>query len=587
MAETKARFIAGNFTTAGKPSDVTGATGSSQGMAVYSTVDNLPTTNLTSGDQAYVSSSNRLYISNGSGWYNVALINASPSLTISPSGTVTLAIDGSTPTVITLTGADSDTANQNLTYSVESDGSFANIATLSQDSSVFTVTPLSEAASTPGTSTLTFKVSDGIAFGSGTTQFSLTFGPDWTQSPTQTAIRPSDGGADDYFGYSAKISKNGEYAIVGANQEDYDAGNTRPNAGAAYIFVKSGGSWSQQAKLQASDALSADGFGIDVAISEDGTYAIVGANYGGTGSGNDNHGSVYVFIRSGTTWTQQQEINAGDAQEGAQFGQSIDINADGSYIAIGTPYWNSSNYGAVYVWTRSGTTWSQQQRIQQSSPGANDQFGFTTRISDNGDYIMATAPYKYSTDRGMCFVWIRSGTTWTEQASFQSTDIENEDRLGFGGDISGDGQYVIVGSSWEDGGSGNPIDRAGAAYIFLRTGTSWAQQAKLVASDAGQTDSFGYRCSISTDGSFAVVGAGLEDGGAGDPKQFHGAAYVYTRDGTTWTQARKLDAGGLLDVRDYLGETVDISGDGSVVIATARGDDDNGTDAGASYFFEA
>ena len=154
------------------------------GLVVYATLDDLPTSGLTAGDQAYVTATNRLYVSNGSGWYNVALFNATPTLSISPSGAVTLAVDGSTPTVITLTGADSDNAIAGLTYSVESDGSFANIATLSQDSSVFTITPLAEGVATPGSSTLTFKVSDGISFGSGTTQFSLTFGPDWSATPT-------------------------------------------------------------------------------------------------------------------------------------------------------------------------------------------------------------------------------------------------------------------------------------------------------------------------------------------------------------------------------------------------------------------
>ena len=142
-------------------------------MLVFSSLDSLPTSSLSAGDQALVGT--RLYISNGSGWYNVALINATPSLTIDPTGAIALAVDGSTPTVITLTGTDSDNADANLIYSVESDGSFSNIATLSQDSSVFTITPLAEDSATPGLSTLTFKVSDGISFGSGTTTFSLSF----------------------------------------------------------------------------------------------------------------------------------------------------------------------------------------------------------------------------------------------------------------------------------------------------------------------------------------------------------------------------------------------------------------------------
>ena len=148
---------------------------SSPAVQVYATKENLPATGLTSGDQAYVTNTSRLYISNGSGWYNVALINATPSLTIDPTGAIALSTEGAA-TVITLTGTDSDNAVDGLTFSVDSDGSFAGLATLSQDSSVFTITPLSEdSATTTTSSTLTFKVSDGISFGSGTSVLSLTF----------------------------------------------------------------------------------------------------------------------------------------------------------------------------------------------------------------------------------------------------------------------------------------------------------------------------------------------------------------------------------------------------------------------------
>jgi len=145
------------------------------GLTVYSTINDLPTTSLSSGDQAYVTENSRMYISNGSGWYNVALINATPSLTISPTGAITLAKDGTTTSTITLTGTDSDNADANLTFTVDSDGNFGGLATISQDSSVFTITPLTEDSATTAASTLTFKVSDGISFASGTTTFNLTF----------------------------------------------------------------------------------------------------------------------------------------------------------------------------------------------------------------------------------------------------------------------------------------------------------------------------------------------------------------------------------------------------------------------------
>jgi len=144
------------------------------GLTVYATKEDLPTSGLTAGDQAYVSANSRLYVSNGSGWYNVALINATPSLSIDPTGTIALSTTGET-TTITLTATDSDNAVAGLTYTVESDGSFGGLATISQDSSVFTITPLSEDSATTVESTLTFKASDGISFGSGQRTFTLTF----------------------------------------------------------------------------------------------------------------------------------------------------------------------------------------------------------------------------------------------------------------------------------------------------------------------------------------------------------------------------------------------------------------------------
>ena len=133
------------------------STGASEGgVTVYATKEDLPTSGLTSGDQAYVTGNSRFYISNGSGWYNVALVNATPALTISPAGIIELSTAG-TATTITLTGTDSDNAVDGLTFSVESDGSFAGLASLSQDSSVFTITPLSEDSTKTTASTITFK----------------------------------------------------------------------------------------------------------------------------------------------------------------------------------------------------------------------------------------------------------------------------------------------------------------------------------------------------------------------------------------------------------------------------------------------
>ena len=187
-------------------------TGSSVGVSVYSSLNNLPTTGLTSGDQAYVTENSRLYISNGTGWYNVAVINATPSLTLSASGTITLDSLNRTPTVITMTATDSDNADANLVLSIESGGDLFKLATVSQDSSVVTITPRTEDSATAlgfdGAATLTFKASDGINQATIQNTFTLTFEADWSanfsivktiQAPTPTA--------SNYYGSGVGVSE--------------------------------------------------------------------------------------------------------------------------------------------------------------------------------------------------------------------------------------------------------------------------------------------------------------------------------------------------------------------------------------------
>jgi hypothetical protein len=535
------------------------------GITVYSTIDNLPTTGLTAGDQAYVTTTSRLYISNGSGWYNVALINATPTLTINPSGAIALAVDGSTPTVITLTGADSDTAAANLTYSVESDGSFANIATLSQDSSVFTITPLSEAASTPGSSTLTFKVSDGLAFGSGTTAFSLTFGPDWSSTPTETKIIASDGAQNDRFGKDVAISGDGLYAIGGATYEA-DGGS---RAGAAYIFVKSGGSWSQQQKIVASDAATEHWFGNAVAINSDGTYAVVGAYqhdiYG------SNAGAAFIFTRSGSTWTQQQRIVSSSFTATGYFGSDVSINGDGTYVAVG-----AMGENAVEVFTRSGSTWSFQARCQASDGAHNTSFGTTVEISRDGTHLITGDNNKAG--GGAAYVFTRSGTSWSQQAKLVSTDLESADYFGYDVALNSDGTYAVVGSAFEDTGQTS----AGSAYVFTRSGSTWTQQAKIQASDVTGSAFFGSGTSMNSNGTFIIVGAyGLNSR--------IGSVYIFERSGSTWTQKLKLRGSDATTTYSDGGATnVSMNSDGSVVIYGHYFETVSSvTGVGAAYIYEA
>jgi len=348
-------------------------------------------------------------------------------------------------------------------------------------------------------------------YGAGGAYIFVRSGSTWTQ---QAKIMASDAQGGDNFGRSVSISSDGNTAIVGAWQEDTGAAG----AGAAYIFVRSGSTWTQQAKIQASDVQTNDYLGISVSISSDGNAAIVGSYWEDTG-GTDS-GAAYIFVRSGSTWTQQAKILGSDTSGVDWFGKSVSISGDGNTAIVGSPQEDTgaADAGAAYIFVRSGSTWAEQAKIQASDLQLSAEFGISVSISSDGNAAIVGA-YKQntgSTDDGAAYVFVRSGTSWTQQAKIQATDKEADDYFGISVSISSDGNTVVVGSPQEDTGGGN----AGAAYIFTSSGSTWAQQAKIQASDKGAGDQFGYSVSISSDANSAIVGALYKNGNAG-------AAYIF------------------------------------------------------------
>ena len=371
-------------------------------------------------------------------------------------------------------------------------------------------------------------------------------------------INASDAEAYDNFGRSVSIS--GDYAIVGASGGDDDGSAS----GSAYIIMRSGSKWSQQAKLIASDAETGDHFGWSVSIS--GNYAIVGA------IGNDSYtGSAYIFMRSDTTWTQQAKLTATDAAANDNFGWSVSISGD--YAVVGAHYDDDhgSESGSAYVFMRTDTTWSQQAKLNASDAAAYDYFA--SSISISGDYAIVGADRDDDggTSSGSAYVFVRSDTTWSQQAKLNASDAETGDI--FGESVSISGNYAIVGASGDDDGG----SESGSAYVFMRSDTIWSQQAKLNASDATVWDRFGNSVSIS--GSYVIVGA-VDDDHHGISS---GSAYVFMRTDTTWSQQSKLNASDAA-AEDLFGESVSISGDHAIV--GASGDDDGGSASGSVYIFE-
>ncbi len=357
----------------------------------------------------------------------------------------------------------------------------------------------------------------------------------------QQKLVASDRGVDDQFGSAVAIS--GDYIIVGANMEDQDAsgGATLAEAGSAYIFVKSGGVWAQQQKLVAPDRATTDAFAYSVAI--DGDYAVAGAwkedeNASG-GATMADAGSVYVFIRAGTVWSFQQKLVTNDRHINDFLGTSVSISGDyviagsegNDYNATGGGYFYAS--GAAYIFHRTGTVWSQQQKLVGSDRDDGDFCGHSVSIS--GDYAVVAA---YNDDEdvngvnplpsaGSAYIFKNNGVTWTQQQKIIASDRTEADYFASSVSISGD--YLLVGAPKEDhdANGGNSMNNAGSAYAFRRIGNTWSQRQKIVASDRSGGDEFGTSVSIS--GPYLFSGAQWDDQDENglNPLTNSGSAYIF------------------------------------------------------------
>jgi len=220
----------------------------------------------------------------------------------------------------------------------------------------------------------------------------------------------SDAAAGDSFGSSVSVS--GDTAVIGAPWDDHASG---AYAGSAYVFVLSGGVWTQQAKLTASDAAAYDWFGVSVAVSGD--TAVIGSALGDLAGGTDA-GSAYVFVRSSGVWTQQAKLTAADAAADDNFGISVSVSADTALIgACGDEHAGGAYAGSAYVFVRSGGVWTQQAKLLASDAAAYDLFGVSVAVSSDTAVIGSHRDdHAGGADAGSAYVFVRSGGVWTQQA---------------------------------------------------------------------------------------------------------------------------------------------------------------------------
>jgi hypothetical protein len=463
---------------------------------------------------------------------------------------------------------------------------------------------------------------------------------------------------DPLVGVTLAMSADGGTVAVSTPHEDSAAtgvnGNQRDesawDSGAVYVFVRSGDAWTQQAYIKASNTQSSDKFGFAVALSGDGHTLAVGATLedsaarGINASQADNSaqsaGAVYVFVRTGTAWTQQAYVKASNADAGDQFGWSVALNHDGTTLVVGAQSEASaatgtngnqadnsaSDAGAAYVFVRKGATWTQQAYIKGSNTQGGDRFGFCVALSGDGNTLGVCG---YDEDggaagvngvsdegapgSGAAYVFVRRGTTWSQEAYVKASNTIRNSAFGSSLVLSADGNTLAVCAADEDGlsrgingdQSSLPVDEgsAGAVYVYGRTNGVWTQQAYVKSFNIGPTDLFGFRLALSRDGSVLAAGApGQAGGGRGFNPYPHdvsaaesGAVYVFVRNAGRWTQHAYLKAPNA-EAFDQFGSGVALTADGATLAVAANGEDsgssidgdqnDNSVrDAGAVYIF--
>ncbi|MCA3148770.1 MAG: integrin [Burkholderiales bacterium] len=419
-------------------------------------------------------------------------------------------------------------------------------------------------------------------------------------------VKASNTAANDEFGTSVALSGDGNTLAVGAPGEDGSASDS----GAVYVFTRSGGSWSQQGSpIKATSPALGDRFGSAVALSNDGNTLAVGAP-----GRNADAGSAYVFVRSGTSWTEEDNRTASNAGAGDQFGTSVALSNDGNTLAVGAPFEDSSvtginqpsnelasNSGAAYVFVRSVATWNQEAFVKASNTGAQDNFGRAVVLSNDGNTLAVGAPGQDDTapGSGAAYVYFRSGAAWdlTPPAYIKASNPDAQDAFGYSLALSGDGSTLAVGAYREAsnatviGGdqSNNSASDSGAVYVFLRSGTTWNQQAYVKASNTQADDQFGWALALSSDGNTLVVGARYEDSNAtgvgGDQTNNtptnSGAAYAFVRSGGTWAQRSYVKASNT-GSGDQFAWSLAVSADGNTLAVGANNEDSNASGVGGN-----
>jgi len=375
-------------------------------------------------------------------------------------------------------------------------------------------------------------------------------------------------GVHELFGYSVALSGDGGTALIGARH-----GN------GAWVFVREGVGWKLQAALittveeaEVTPACEAEpveaecGFGRAVALSSDGNTALIGA-----AAADEHRGAAWVFTRTGSTWAQQGEkLTAAAESARGHFGTAVALSGDGSTAVIGGSA-DSSHRGSAWVFARSGSEWGETVKLVGTGTGEASYFGRSVAISRDGSTVMVGGPGQ-NHSAGAVWAYALSEGTWVPRGlPLSGAGESGEGRFGFSVALSDDGSTALVGGRADEGG-------AGAAWVFARQiGSGYvAQGGKLTGGQEEGPGQLGYSAALSANGSTALVG-GPRDG------ESVGAAWVYTRTGSVWSQQGSKRTGADTSGKAWFGASTALAADG--LTAVIGGFHDNGG-VGAAWVFQ-
>ncbi len=367
----------------------------------------------------------------------------------------------------------------------------------------------------------------------------------------EAAVPSPGGGLYDYFGTSAAL--DGDTVLIGASLASI--GFERP--GAAFVYVRSGSSWALEARLDPSDPLDEGRFGNTVALQGD--TALIGA-YHDDDLGVDS-GSVYVFVRSAGVWSQAAKLTAPDGSADDEFGYSLALG--GNTALIGAPWKDSAGprAGSAYVFIGSGASWTLLQTLQASDASSDDYFGEAVTLDGTTAVIGAKGAQGVSSWAGAAYVFTKYGGAWHEQARLQASDGWQYDA--FGSSVALDGDVAVIGATDDDDGGWT----TGSVYLFERSGSSWSQIQKLVASDPVTKDKFGAFVALEEETLLVSASYHVYGGGPGGVYVFH-----YPKD--RWVELEKHTR----PADDYYGCCLALDGNRFVT-------GDRALDAGYAYFY--